>query len=94
MDKIQLLRLDLPTSIIVPKLLSYRMPQVYTAAFHLLCIQKQKRTPLPSVRKQTILSRIPRMCDVTDNSTWFGLGTGFIHYGDLQLLQVTITENI
>jgi hypothetical protein len=22
-------------------------------------------------------------CDVTDNSTWFGLATGFIHHGDL-----------
>jgi hypothetical protein len=28
---------------------------------------------------------------VTNNSTWFGLDTGFIRYGNLQLLQVTIT---
>jgi hypothetical protein len=45
-----------------------------------------------------ILSRIPRMGgSVTNNTTWFGLDTGFIHYGDyndtIQLLATDTTHS-
>jgi hypothetical protein len=44
-----------------------------------------------------IYCHVPGVGSVTDNSTWFGLDTGFFRYGDynykwLQLLQVTSTE--